>query len=129
LSGKVYEALNQQNAVNIVDVGGDEIGSAVIGQFRELFSKKGYNLFYVVNIYRPFNSTKEEILENMKEILLSETKPEDILKSLEVVQDVANARDIPYVLTVVEEKLFEQDLLEEIKKYSLVYAIKRYIIR
>ncbi|AZT90716.1 hypothetical protein ELD05_08705 [Caldicellulosiruptor changbaiensis] len=145
LSGKVYEALNQQNAVNIVDVGGDEIGSAVIGQFRELFSKKGYNLFYVANIYRPFNSTKEEILENMREIenilgmnitaiinnshLLSDTKPENILKSLEIVQDVANTKDIPYVLTVVEEKLFEQDLLEEIKKYSLVYAIKRYIIR
>lgn len=145
LSGKVTEALNQKDAVNIVDVGGDDLGAAVIGQFRDIFAKKGYNLFYVVNIYRPFNSTEEEILNNMKEIenilrmnitaivnnshLLEDTKPEDVLKSLQLVQNVSQQKDIPYVLTVLEEKLFEQDLLEEIKKYSLVYAIKRYIIR
>lgn len=61
--------------------------------------------------------------------LLSETKPEDIIRSLKIIQNVAEKKDIPYILTVVEENLFEEELLEEIKKYSLVYAIKRYIIR
>jgi len=145
LSGRVFEALSSSNGVNIIDVGGDELGSRVVGQFKELLDKKGYSVFYVSNIYRPFNSNEDEILQNMKEIenilginitaiinnshLLSETKPEDIIRSLKIIQNVADKKDIPYILTVVEEHLFEEDLLEEIKKYSLVYAIKRYIIR
>ncbi len=145
LSGRVFEALSNSSGVNIIDVGGDELGSRVVGQFKELLDKKGYSLFYVANIYRPFNSNEKEILQNMQEIenilgmnitaiinnshLLSETKPEDIIRSLQIIQNVAEKRDIPYILTVVEENLFEEELLEEIKKYSLVYAIKRYIIR
>jgi len=145
LSGRVFEALSSSNGVNIIDVGGDELGSRVVGQFKELLDKKGYSVFYVANIYRPFNSNEEEILQNMQEIekilginitaiinnshLLSETKPEDIIRSLKIIQNVADKKDIPYILTVVEENLFEEELLEEIKKYSLVYAIKRYIIR
>ncbi|WAM35312.1 hypothetical protein [Caldicellulosiruptor acetigenus] len=92
LSGRVFEALSNSNGVNIIDVGGDELGSRIVGQFKELLDKKGYSLFYVANIYRPFNSNEEEILQNMQEIesilgmnitaiinnshLLSETKPE-----------------------------------------------------
>lgn len=56
--------------------------------------------------------------------LLSETKPEDIIRSLKIIQNVAEKKDIPYILTVVEENLFEEELLEEIKNILLYMPLK-----
>jgi len=145
LAGDVASALASENSVSIIDVGGDELGSVVLGQFRDIIRQKGSNLFYVANIYRPENSNIDLMLENIEQIeevigiringiinnshLLEKTKKQEVIDSLKLVQEVANIKCTPYVLTVINEELFDDDLVEEIKKYSLVYAIKRYIIR
>lgn len=50
LSGRVFEALSSSNGVNIIDVGGDELGSRVVGQFKELLDKKG-SVFFMLPTY------------------------------------------------------------------------------
>ncbi len=129
--------MSSSNGVNIIDVGGDELGSRVVGQLKKLLDKKGYSVFYVANIYRPFNSNEEEILQNMHEIenvlgmnitaiinnshLLSETKPGDIMKSLQIIQNVAEKKDIPYILTVVERESIRRGAFGRDKKIFLLY--------
>ncbi|MEZ0536906.1 hypothetical protein ACAG39_06595 [Caldicellulosiruptoraceae bacterium PP1] len=145
MSGEIINAIQNDETVNIIDVGGDALGISVLAQYKEIFEQKGYNLFYVLNVFRPENSTTEKIIENMNDIesilnlningiincshLLDKTTIGDVISSLEIAQKISEIKNVPYTLTVINEKLFEQELIEEIKKYSLVYAIKKYIIR
>ena len=51
----------------IIDVGGDE-GAAVLGMYSRMAENVGYEMFCVVNMYRPLTAAPADALECMREI-------------------------------------------------------------
>ena len=52
----------------ILDVGGDDAGAIALGMFKDMIISRGYEMYCVVNMYRPLISTPEKALENMRDI-------------------------------------------------------------
>ena len=58
---------SDENSVIYIDVGGDD-GSVVLGMFSDKIKNSGYEMIYVVNMYRPLTNTPESAIKVMKEI-------------------------------------------------------------
>jgi len=52
----------------ILDVGGDDVGSVVLGNFRNFIQDFGYEMLLVVNSYRPFTEGVNQIKQMAQEI-------------------------------------------------------------
>ena len=61
--------LEDKNAVNILDVGGNEIGAVTLGQFSNWLNREDSIVLYIINPYRNFSGSKENILFLMERIL------------------------------------------------------------
>ena len=52
----------------ILDVGGDDVGSVILGNFRNFIQDFGYEMLLVVNSYRPFTKGVNQIKQMAQEI-------------------------------------------------------------
>lgn len=59
----------QGTDICVIDVGGDTVGSVMAGQFSEILNKEFVQIFYVINPYRSFCNTKEQIVQQMQRTL------------------------------------------------------------
>ncbi len=112
--------LMEKNVQKILDVGGDAYGAGSIAQFRPYIPEGSYNLFFVVNTFRPETSTKDEILKAMAVVqnaskmkitglvfnsnLRWETTEGDVKKGFEIVKSVSEYTKLPIVFGCVDEK-------------------------
>lgn len=96
----------------VLDVGGDEDGAVVLGQYKKYFSDN-YEMLLVMNFRRPMTATPEELLEVLYAIeqvsrvkvtglinntnVKSETTAEIINKSMENAEAVSEMTGIPLV--------------------------------
>ncbi len=62
ISPRIRGAIQQQDKLVILDVGGDPNGSRTLARFKQEIKERGYHLKLVVNTRRPFTSTVDEIL-------------------------------------------------------------------
>lgn len=97
---------------SIIDVGGDD-GAVALGMYNSTIKTVDYDLYYVVNMYRPLIADPHDALECMREIELSsglrctklvnnsslgaETTAEDIAASVEYAHECADLCGIPLV--------------------------------
>ena len=95
----------------IIDVGGNEVGAAALGQYRPYLEREGCDLLYVINTFRPLSSNADDIIEMMAEIqgrarvaitgivnnsnLQAQTSPQDIIQGHAVISEVAARTHIP----------------------------------
>lgn len=98
--------------ISIIDVGGDD-GAVALGMYNTIVKSVDYDLYYVINMYRPLISTPQAAYECMLDIELAsglkctklinnsslgeETRPEDILASAEYAKKCAELCQIPLV--------------------------------
>lgn len=101
-------------AVNVFDVGGDDLGARVLSSFAPLISQKPYHLWQVINGRRPFTSTVEGCLAMQAAIekasrlhvtglltnthLIYETTPDTIIEGLQLTRKVSLANRLPIVM-------------------------------
>lgn len=101
-----------KDGVPIVDVGGDD-GAVVLGMYSDDIMRAGYEMYYVVNMYRPLISTAENAYLCMKDIenssglkctkminnssLGRETTPDVIFESIDYAHECAKLCGIPLV--------------------------------
>lgn len=120
----VISIFNNENIDVIIDVGGDDTGAVVLGQYNEYFKKESYEMYFVINNNRPFTSdclsTKEYIncIQEASRLKVThlisntnlsyETQLQDILKGDKIVQEVSNELKIPYKYTVCKREFQEQ---------------------
>ena len=53
----------------VMDIGGDDQGAVALGRFADqLNAEGGYDMFFVLNLYRPLTQTAEDALAVMREI-------------------------------------------------------------
>jgi len=125
----------------ILDVGGDDVGSVVLGNFRNFIQDFGYEMLLVVNSYRPFTKGVNQIKQMAQEIenrsrlkihgivsnpnLSSQTDEEIIKKGHLLIKQVAQKLEIPVKFICVDERCSKK-----IRKESFVepiFYIKRFM--
>ena len=100
----------------VIDVGGDECGALVLGHLNSWLQKAGYNLWLVLNPYRPFSRRAEEVMETCRRIerasrlringlagnphLAESTTPAAVEAGFKAVKDVAGALGLPVCMWV-----------------------------
>lgn len=116
----------------VFDVGGDNIGATALGRYKQDIIENGYDMFIVVNTNRPFTDTQEKIKRAVYEIeeasrlkatklvnntnLMEDTTIQDILRSQEILMEVAQSLTIPLSFTAFlpkrkdEVKIIEQNI-------------------
>ncbi len=119
----VYSIVDNNTEYAVMDIGGDDRGAYALGRYADSLKKENnYEMFMVINMYRPLTRDVESTLEVMAEIeaacsmkftaivnnsnIGEETTAQDILDSLDYANDVSKATGIPVRLTTVDEKLY-----------------------
>ncbi len=69
LVGGVREHLLNEDAIVIMDVGGDHLGSRLIGGFSALLNRRNTQNFFVINAYRPWSRELVAIDGTMARVL------------------------------------------------------------
>lgn len=112
----------------VVDLGGNDVGTLVLGRIKPLLDHAEADFFMVVNAYRPNTSTPEGIVEQMENLeyaaglkvtgfinntnLVRETTAECLLHGDEVLKEVTKRTGVPvkyvsYVKDVMTEEIPE----------------------
>ena len=112
----------------VVDLGGNDVGTLVLGRIKPLLDHAEADFFMVVNAYRPNTSTPEGIIEQMENLeyaaglkvtgfinntnLVRETTAECLLHGDEVLKEVTKRTGVPvkyvsYVKDVMAEEIPE----------------------
>lgn len=112
----------------VVDLGGNDVGTLVLGRIKPLLDHAEADFFMVVNAYRPNTSTPEGIIEQMENLeyaaglkvtgfinntnLVRETTAECLLHGDEVLKEVTKRIGVPvkyvsYVKDVMTEEIPE----------------------
>ncbi|HKM39284.1 MAG TPA: hypothetical protein VJ036_03345 [bacterium] len=118
---RVKGALSEPDLHVVVDVGGDDIGATVLGQFNEQLELLPHELLFVVNTCRPFTNNVAGIKRELRSIerashlkvtglvanpnLASETTVDIIADGLSIVDAAATETGIPVVGVGVREDL------------------------
>ena len=117
LPPQIDGALRDPGKVVILDVGGNETGATILGRYQGLMQNEDTGVFHVVNIFRPFSGTVEEIEKLRREIegnsrlrvqgwinnsnLMDWTKLEDWQKSEVFMRSLESVSGIPWVGSAV----------------------------
>lgn len=112
----------------VIDLGGNDVGTLVLGRIKPLLDHAEADFFMVVNAYRPNTSTPEGIIEQMENLeyaaglkvtgfinntnLVRETTAECLLHGDEVLKEVTKRTGVPvkyvsYVKDVMTEEIPE----------------------
>jgi len=99
-----------ENDIVFVDVGGDD-GAVALGMYNTYIKEGEYDLYYVINMYRPLTETPEDTYSCMQEIealsrlkctkiinnssLGADTTENDIVATVEYAKASSNLCDIP----------------------------------
>ena len=120
----MYAVVDDLNLHCIVDVGGDDRGALALGRLApKLREEADYDMFLVVNRFRPLTPDAQSVLEVVQEIeiaaglkftgiinnsnLGAETTEETVLSSVEFGKQCSQLTRLPLVATGVEESLAE----------------------
>ena len=119
----VYSIVDNNTEYAVMDIGGDDRGAYALGRYADSLKKENnYEMFMVINMYRPLTRDVESTLEVMAEIeaacsmkftaivnnsnIGEETTAQDVLDSLGYADEVSKATGLPIRLTTVDEKLY-----------------------
>lgn len=119
----MYAVTDDKELYSILDVGGDERGALALGRLAPMINQEDYDMFYVINKFRPLTRDVNSALEVMKEIedackikftgvinnsnLGLETTANDVISSMDFANEFCKMVDLPLVFTSVDQKIYE----------------------
>lgn len=125
----------------ILDVGGDDVGTVVLGNFKSSIEDLDYEMLLVVNSYRPFNQDIPQIkqiaqeIENSSRLKISgivsnpnlsiQTDENVIKKGHILIKQAARKLKVPIKFICVDER-FSQEIKQENFEEPIFY-IKRFM--
>lgn len=68
LPADILSVFSDPQLRTIFDVGGDDAGALALGRYNRYFLESGYELIYVVNIFRPRSGSVSEIMDMMHRV-------------------------------------------------------------
>lgn len=69
IAGGIARQLASENSRCVLDVGGNDTGSRVIGGFASLINQDNTTVYFVVNPFRPWSKNLESIIETLQSIM------------------------------------------------------------
>lgn len=130
ISPKVLGTLTSAQGIILFDVGGDPMGATALGAFAQLIGRQGYEMFFVINPYRPFTKDIPMVTKMLHDIetasrlkvsgIISNpnlgrgTLLEDLRLGLPLVLEMAEDLGLPISCTAITEKYADQ-LVNEIE--------------
>ncbi len=122
LPQEMYSLVDDKRLTCVVDVGGDDRGAYALGRISPAIREENdYDMFLVINRYRPLTQDAVSTVEVMREIeaaaslpftgiinnsnLGAETDPETVLSSLLYAKEVSELTGLPVVMTTVEKSV------------------------
>ena len=141
LPQEMYSVVDDESLYSILDVGGDERGAIALGRFvPKIKETNNYDMFCVVNVFRPLTRDVDSIYQVFSEIenacklkftgiinnsnLGLETTKEDVLSSIKVVEEFSKKVNLHLLFTAVSEKLYDELKGEIENLYPLVMQKK-----
>lgn len=121
----MYAIVDDKNLYSIIDVGGDDRGALALGRLSGMIAEENnYDMFLVINRFRPLTPDGQSVKEVMDEIeaagrlkftgifnnsnLGAETDAECVLSSLAFAKEVSEICNLPVIATSVEKKLVKE---------------------
>lgn len=125
VTGEVMVRLKEKDSTVIIDVGGDEDGATVLGQFASTIKSMPYEFLFIANVNRPSVATSDKMISVIRAIeknsrlkvtgLVHNThlcgEPitmEELQQGESVCHDVSKTLDIPLKCTMIEESLYKE---------------------
>lgn len=125
LPQEMYALVDDRSLTCVVDVGGDDQGAVALGRIAgRIAEENDYDMFLVINRYRPLTPDAESTVEIMHEIetaaslrftgiinnsnLGALTDPQTVLSSLDYAREVSELSGLPLVFTSAEEGVAAQ---------------------
>ena len=112
----------------VMDVGGDDAGSVVLGRYHNQLSNVNYELFYLINHYRNLTATASEAVEILREIeaasrckatgivdnshLKQETVWETKEKAFSFVDETVALTGLPLIATTIPKFVAQADSVQ-----------------
>ena len=132
----VYSMFDNKDICGVLDVGGDDRGALALGRYVDGIKKENdYDIFFVINKYRPLTKTPELTIEVLREVedasgikitglinnsnLGEITTAEDVEKSSSYAEEVSRLSGLPVVYTTVHESISESVSLKNVMPIKL----------
>ena len=123
LPPELYSVTDDKSRTVVLDIGGDDRGALVLGRLAPgILQENSYEMWMVINRYRPLTPDVSSTLEVMREIeqaggirftglvnnsnLGEMTEESDVLSSVAYAEAVSEASGLPVVMTAVKETLY-----------------------
>lgn len=142
ITPQILGAIEQVNQAVILDVGGDPQGARALGQFSAAIHRRGYNMHFVVNPYRPFTSTLEGLAHSISEVehtsrlrvaslvsnpnLMDDTTADEILAGHARIEEFAQRLGLPISFVCIEQRWVGQVSLAALSQPVL--ALTRHFV-
>lgn len=136
-----YAIIEDTSYHTVVDVGGDDRGALVLGRYAPKLLTQDYDMFLIVNKYRPLTRESNGTVEICKEIEVAsgltftgiinnsnlglETTVETVLASQAYAEEIALSTGLPLRLTAVREDLNDhlQGKIENLLPIKLYHSL------
>ena len=119
----------------VVDLGGNDVGTLVLGRIKPLLDHAEADFFMVVNAYRPNTSTPEGIIEQMENLeyaaglkvtgfinntnLVRETTAECLLHGDEVLKEVTKRTGVPVKYVSYVKDVMTEEIPEGLSEFNM----------
>lgn len=131
-----YSVFSDKTIKAVLDVGGDDRGALALGRYVPLLAEEDdYNVYFVINKFRPLTKTPELTLEVLSEVqqaagikvtalvnnsnIGTETTREDIERSMDYAEAVSKLSGLPIAFTAVREDLADSVKIKDIMPIKL----------
>lgn len=141
LPSEIFRVFCDKDAAVVFDVGGDDDGAVALGRYKQYFDNEDYNMFYIINTYRPLSSEPGDILDLLKNIEIVSrlkvtglvnnsnishlTSAENVLNGQKIVEKVSKENNIEISYTSGLEEILKKIPADLISK---PFYIKRYLM-
>ena len=108
LPAEVNKVFADKALYTVLDIGGDDAGAAALGGYNRFFANEPCDMYYVVNLFRPFSENKQQILQMLDRIARrARIAPTGLINNANLAQ-----------FTTIDEILRCHDVLREVEKES-----------
>ncbi len=128
LPSQAYALVEDRSSYAVLDIGGDDRGAYALGRFVPyILEENDFDMFYVVNFFRPLTTTVDEAIEVMREIegacglhftgvinnsnLGAETTTEMVRSTYGLCERLCKAVGLPLVAVTAESSVADGDMV------------------
>lgn len=124
LPPEVYSVFDKKDRFAVLDVGGDEDGAAVLGRFSQKIASEDYDMFFIINTFRPLTRSVHDILEIKNEIEGSSrlkitglvnnsnlgylSSADDILSGQAIIEEVSEKTGLPILYITGRQDILDR---------------------